>query len=392
MLIERLKLKNLLSFGPEGIDIKLGKLNVLIGPNGSGKSNLIEAIGLLKAMPRDIGAAILEGGGVREWIWLGDEKRYAVATIETVVNYVDIELLKPLRHRIELAKVGEQFDVRDELIESVSAAPGEHGARSYYARRTLRAKGPGGKPYGRTEELDSRQSVLAQIKDPGQFSQITSLGNAYSQIGIYRDWTFGPDARCRYPQKTDLPDDRLQPDAGNLVMVLNRLRATGKDVKRRLRECVQEFVEGAQDFDIRIQGGTAQLFLEDRSLPSPVPATRLSDGTLRYLSLLAILLDPDPPALVCIDEPELGLHPDLVVSVGKLLIEASSRMQLIVTTHSDMLVDLMSKQPEDVIVCERHEGETKLRRAADEAALKEWLKSYSLGQLWHSGDIGGNRW
>jgi len=80
---------------------------------------------------------------------------------------------------------------------------------------------------------------------------------------------------------------------------------------------------------------------------------RLSDGTLRWLSLLTILLHPDPPPLVCIEEPELGLHPDMIQPLAKLLLSASERMQLIVTTHSDGLVDELSGNPSAVIVCEK---------------------------------------
>ncbi len=109
------------------------------------------------------------------------------------------------------------------------------------------------------------------------------------------------------------------------------------------------------------------------------------------MCLLAILLHPDPPPLVCIEEPEIGLHPDIVVELAELLREASKRMQLIVTTHSKTLVDGLTGSPEDVIVCEKEQGATKLRRlVADE--LKVWLENYALGELWRRGQVGGNRW
>ena len=84
-----------------------------------------------------------------------------------------------------------------------------------------------------------------------------------------------------------------------------------------------------------------------------LPATRLSDGTIRFIALLASLSAPQPPPLLCIEEPELGLHPDALASIGDLLLEAAERMQLIVTTHSDALVSALSNQPETVIACER---------------------------------------
>ena len=122
-----------------------------------------------------------------------------------------------------------------------------------------------------------------------------------------------------------------------------------------------------------------------------MPATRLSDGTLRYLSILAVLCHPSPPSLVCLEEPELGLHPDILPGLADILREASNRCQLIVTTHSDALVDALTDTPESIVVCEKKEGQTTLRRL-DKDELSHWLKTYRLGELWSSGEIGGNRW
>lgn len=100
-----------------------------------------------------------------------------------------------------------------------------------------------------------------------------------------------------------------------------------------------------------IEGGTVQVFFTEGEFV--IPATRLSDGTLRYLCLLAILCDPDPPPLICIEEPELGLHPDVLPKLADHLLAASKYTQLIVTTHSDVLVDAMSETPESIVVCEK---------------------------------------
>ncbi len=95
--------------------------------------------------------------------------------------------------------------------------------------------------------------------------------------------------------------------------------------------------------------------------------------------------------MICIEEPEFGLHPDIIPSIAELLIETSQRTQLIVTTHSDTLVSALSEVPEAVVVCERDDQGTKLRRL-DPDNLKEWLERYRLGDLWAKGEIGGNRW
>jgi predicted ATPase len=122
-----------------------------------------------------------------------------------------------------------------------------------------------------------------------------------------------------------------------------------------------------------------------------ISAARLSDGTLRWMALLTILLHPSPPPLVCLEEPELGLHPDVIRPLAKLLVQASERMQLIVTTHSDALVDELTETPEAVIVCEKEAGSTTLKRL-ERKGLSRWLKEYTLGELWHKGEIGGTRW
>ena len=153
---------------------------------------------------------------------------------------------------------------------------------------------------------------------------------------------------------------------------------------------LQKLFDGINDIACPVTGGTVTLYLEEDDNRT-IAATRLSDGTLRYLCLLAILLHPEPPPLIAIEEPELGLHPDLLPTLCDLLVEASARSQLIVTTHSDVLVDALTDRPESVVVCEKRAGQTEMRRLNhDELAV--WLKDYRLGELWTSGELGGNRW
>ena len=111
-----------------------------------------------------------------------------------------------------------------------------------------------------------------------------------------------------------------------------------------------------------VSGGQIQFHLRERGLASSVPATRLSDGTIRFVAILAVLLTPNPPPLLCIEEPELGLHPDALAIIGQLLVEASARMQLVVTTHSDALVSALTTRVESVVTCEKRGAGTLLRR------------------------------
>jgi predicted ATPase len=150
------------------------------------------------------------------------------------------------------------------------------------------------------------------------------------------------------------------------------------------------FYDDALDIHTLIQSGLVDTRVEERNRIT-IPASRLSDGTLRWLALLTVLLHPSPPPLVCLEEPELGMHPDAIRMLAELLIQASERMQLIVTTHSDALIDQFSEAPDSVIVFEKEEGSTKMTRLNKER-LSSWLERYSLGQLWRTGEIGGNRW
>lgn len=186
------------------------------------------------------------------------------------------------------------------------------------------------------------------------------------------------------------PTPRLAPDAGNLGLVLNRLRREPA-AKERFLDALRNLYDSIDDFDLQIEGGAVQVFIQESG--HAVPATRLSDGTLRYLSLLAILCHPDPGPLICIEEPELGMRPDIMVTIAELLVEASENTQLVVTTHSEMLVDALAGRPESIFVAESDSDGTQLERLeADQ--IKPWLEEYggSLGKCWMQGHIGGLRW
>lgn len=184
-----------------------------------------------------------------------------------------------------------------------------------------------------------------------------------------------------------MPNDFLLEDASNLGLVLNYLH-NKPGAKQRIIENLRKLYSDAYEINTLTEGGTVQVFVHEQGLTQPIPATRLSDGTLRYLCLLTLLCHPSPPPLLCIEEPELGLHPDVLPVIAELLIEASQRTQLIVTTHSDVLVSALTSVPESVLVCERDSAGTHLRRLEPEQ-LQEWLEKYSLGELWRMGELGG---
>ena len=243
----------------------------------------------------------------------------------------------------------------------------------------------------RGEYLTPNQSVLSQLRDPTQYPEITFLSDSYKKIRLFRNWNLGRNSNLRRPQPVDLPNDFLAEDASNLGLVLNALERKGK-VKDTLDAHLARFYDQYVDFSVSVEGGTVQVFVREKDLSGWIPASRLSDGTLRFLCLAAILCHPSPPPLTCIEEPEIGLHPDILPIIAEMLIEASHRTQVIVTTHSDILVDAMSHLPEAVLVCEKETNATTVRRLSQDA-LREWLEEeYSLGDLWLKGKLGGNRW
>jgi predicted ATPase len=248
-------------------------------------------------------------------------------------------------------------------------------------------KGPGHHPL----PVGTLESVLSQVKGPGAPPEIDSLGKLFSKIRLYRDWNLGRNAPAREAQLADLKTDFLAEDARNLVLVLAELQRR-TETRQALAEHFRRFHPDFEEFvSSPVGGGRMQLFLREKGMREDLPATRLSDGTMRYLALLAVLCHPEPPPLVCIEEPELGLHPDIIPTIAELLVSASERTQLIVTTHSDILISALSDHPEAVVVCEKDSGGTTLERLQPEK-LQKWLERYSLGDLWLKGTIGGTRW
>ena len=391
--IRRLRLDAFLSFPPGSDAIELEPLNVLIGPNGSGKSNVIEAVDLLHATPTNLAAAIRDGGGAEEWLWKGSGRRAEQAATIDVELSAGTPTHRPLRYRLEFAPVQGRTEVLDEAIEEATVdRPGADASFYYRFQRgspvvkVTDGDGKGSQRHFQQKFLRPDQSVLAQRKDPDLYPEITWVGERFGAMRTFREWTFGRYTPLRQPQRTDHPEDRLLEDASNLALVLNQIEHRDG---RQFDDLLARFFPRYERMSTRISGGTVQFYLHETGFRAPIPATRLSDGTIRFIAILAILLSPSPPPLVCIEEPELGLHPDAMALLGDLLVEASERMQLIVTTHSDALISELTNQPEAVITCERP-GEGTILNRLDPERLRSWLDDYRLGDLWRIGELGAN--
>ena len=365
-------------------------LNVLIGPNASGKSNLFDVLDLVRRISSDLQEAVRSGGGAMSWLWTSDFTQQPY--LELVVHPGDLEL----RHRILLrASTSELYPV----VEQVHHLPDTLLYQSQLDLRqaTIRVRPRDEDPLKSSDgELvdfgypgQHNQSILAQLRSQLDYPRMTQLASVYSSIQIYGTWPFGRDAQLRWPQSADSQGYRLEEDYTNLGMVLSQM-GTSPEAKQSIIEGLQELYDGFTNYEAVANSGLVQIYFTEGKRRS-IPATRLSDGTLRYLCLLAILYNPYSPPVVCIEEPELGLHPDIVAGLAKHLRAASARMQVIVTTHSDILIDALSDTPESIIVFESHDGATQMERLKRDD-LSAWLEKYRLGELWTSGQIGGNRW
>lgn len=388
VLIRHLAPNNFLSFGPDNAGIELKALNLFIGPNGCGKSNLIEAISLMRSAPKEVREVTRKGGGVAEWIWKGGPKD--AASVDWVVSNPNGSM--PLRHVLSFRSVAQAFSLEDERVEKEHPEAKQGDVYFYYryqhGQPVVNTLDHGRRGLAR-ETIEADRSILAQRRDPENYPELAWLAQNYERVRIYREWAFGRNAVFREPQKSDIRNDVLEEDFSNLGLFLNRLKTRFPAAKKAILNGLKDLYDGIHDFDVLMEGGTVQVFFTEGDFV--IPATRLSDGTLRYLCLLAILCDPDPPPLICIEEPELGLHPDILPKVADLLRAASERTQIIVTTHSDILVDAMTETPEAVVVCSKLHGQTIMERLNPDD-LGEWLKKYRLGQLWTKGEIGGTRW
>ena len=204
----------------------------------------------------------------------------------------------------------------------------------------------------------------------------------------YRDIDVGPRSLVRQPAVIR-PDIKLLDDGSNLSSVLHSVQQGHPELWGEILEDLHTACPDFVKLTVPASGGDGKVHLRWFERPyekQGLSANLLSDGTLKLLCLIGILKSPNPPPLICIDEPELGLHPDWIKLVAELLQDAATRTQVIVATHSPHIVAKL--EPEQVIVTEKMEGETHLKQLKTRD-LQNWLKDFSLAELWLAGEIGG---
>jgi predicted ATPase len=378
---------NVLSFAPNSKYVRLKELNVLVGTNGSGKSNVIEVFSLLSTIPSGHdGEYISKNGGIEQWLWRGPDSSEDAAFIAVTLGSEAEELLYEIRFKNESNRPQIVFEAvrahaRNERGDTLVFRR-DRDTAAFYVGEIEKPIAPG--------KFNFKKSVIAQFSDPELYPQLWVIKNFLESIRFYRNPGIGTNSPLDYPQLADLPNDALSENFENLGVVLQRILANDQ-VRQKFTELLQDFYEDTKDIRSQVSGGRIDIFIAERHLQQATPMIRLSDGTVKWICLLAILLDPDQPPVIFLEEPEVGLHPDILPMLAKLLLETSKRTQLVVTTHSDILIDAFSDEPENVLVCEKVSGSSRFSQFSSEQ-LAEWLAKYRLGEIWRSGRIGGTRW
>lgn len=339
-------------------DLTLRPLNVLVGPNGAGKSNFISVFGLLGAMVNgSLQLAVGRAGGAST-ILHGGPKQTPRLRLHTYfgVNQYDAALVPT---------------ANDELIF-------EH--ETCYFMRSDET------PWSTRIASGTRESSL---RDAATMSAVPWY--CLHAMESWRVFHFhDTSAQAGSKQKQPLADNNaLRSDGSNVAPLLYRLREAHPDHYRRIVDSIRMVAPFFHDFTLRPDRLNAdRIQLEWRQVGSDqyFNAHALSDGTLRFICLSTLLLQPEPPPVVVIDEPELGLHPYAITQLADMVRAASVQHQLIVSTQSVTLLNQFD--PADVIVTEQHHGASTFQRP-DWEALQVWLRECAVGELWEKNVLGG---
>ncbi len=343
--------------------LKLGAINVVIGPNGSGKSNFIGLFAFLNAI-RDgrLQDYVIKAGGADKVLHFGSK------------------VTEKLQIRISFQSERNQYAIHleptdaDELVPSFEVV--------YFWDKS---KYP--QPYS---EVISRVGKEAGISE----KKSSNVGNyVRDHLDSWRLYHFHDTSSSSPMKKTaDVNDNHyLRPDGSNLAAFLYYLRSKHEESYSLIRRTVQRVAPFFDDFQLEPQKlNSDKIRLEWRHKGSDAyfDASSLSDGTLRFISLATLLLQPESyrPSVILVDEPELGLHPYAITLLASLIKQASTKTQVIISTQSPLLLDHF--QPEDVLVADRINGGTQFTRL-NSSSLESWLDDYSLGQLWEKNELGG---
>jgi predicted ATPase len=377
-------------------DFSLRPLNVFIGPNRSGKSNFLDFWDFLSAAGKqELAPAINNRGGIGSVVsWnqnrLGFKLHFS--------PYPPFSQESGVGYEVTVSKQQLSYSIsREYLIKSPQRSSAQNNLLDISSGRGLVYKQSSGKTERQESQFSNSDLAITQIRDTAVYPTLDKLRLYLANITVHRPFNTEENAPIRDAQvigvrEAEVPPTRLNRYGDNLTNVLYFLHNEPKyqDYYEEYLLTLQHAFPTFEKFIFPADAGQGKTILawKDRAFPNrALTANFLTDGTLRFMCLLAALYDPEPPPLLCIDEPEVGLHPQLLRLLASVLTEASERMQIIVSTHSSDLISFLDNA-DDVVVVESEDGWSTLKRLSQQE-LQHWLKEYSLGELWKYGEIGG---
>jgi len=361
--LQRIKIEGYRSI--KSLDLNLRDINVLIGPNAAGKSNFIRFFQLLQSIVREnLHVHVPRSGDAKSVLYYGSKTTSS------------------LKGEIHL-------DSKDYVFELI---PTEKGRLVFQEERILTS---GEENQNGTLIGEGNQETFLNV-GPSEGREVASR---IKGVAFYHFQDSGPSA----PPKELVhiqENHRLYSDAGNLAAILFRFQEEHPDVYSLIRRTVQRVFPQFGDFVLRPAPhieDKIRLQWREKGEEYVFGAHQLSDGTLRFMCLATLFLQPDPPPTIIVDEPELGLHPRALGVLGGMVRSAASETQVILSTQSVTLLNQFA--PEDVIVVDREEdpdapveaprSHSTFRRVSDQDELDAWLDDYTLGDLWEMNVIGG---
>ena len=339
------------------------RLTVLVGPNGSGKTNFIGVFSFLNA---------IREGGLQNYVARAGGADKVLHSGSRVTERLHVHI--SFRNQMDQYEINLEPNGADELVPSSEFV--------YFWN-----KSEDDQPCSNAIERTGREAGISGQHEHGVARYVRRHLDSWRLYHFHDTGTASP-----LKKTADVHDNRhLRPDGANLAPFLHFLREKHEGAYRLIVGTVRQVAPFFQDFvlePLRLNPEKIRLEWKHAGTDAYFDAASLSDGTLRFMALATLLLQPAAyrPSVILVDEPELGMHPCAITLLASLMKSASTDSQVIVSTQSSLLLDHF--EPEDVLVADRVDGATRLKRL-ESSRLKSWLEDYSLGQLWEKNELGG---